>query len=602
MIQYALYTAPGGALIGDYSGRVQGLTFATNNRGFAECTGFVPMGPPEAFSLYDRAGLPHVMVNDSASGVSFEGRLEDVTITSRGVKLTALGYARALSDATYTALWSDSSVSSWRVLTNSMEPNTVESRYTMDARNRLFITPQKNALFGSTGTQKGGGLYYDTPDRGSRKITGVSFDFQINAPDANWQADLHTYTLNPTAYITSVWTKISAAGATVGTMHLSGITGADRLLFFFRYAPADAVYAGETGTTFLVVTNVRLVTTTTNRVNTTHTVARAAGVNVTATVGSTANMYVGQLLGIGATGVTIGESVVVKQILSSTQFVADFTAAAAIGIAVQAHVVYADEIVKDMVSATATLNSTQLNTSTALIQSPALDLQNERYEDARPADVLDRLVRLGDNQTTPRQWEWGVYSDRRLYYRPQGSAAATWYVDISALEVQRTLDELYNAIYASYQDASNSVLRTAANTDSASVARYGLTRRRVQDAQTTSATQANAQRDAVLADTKNPRPRSGITVARLFDANGARWPLTSVRAGDTVIIRNLPPTLSTSIDRIRVFRLTRSEYHADDNTLTMEPEAPLPTLEAQLALALPPAWVTDPWWVIRAQK
>ncbi len=58
-----------------------------------------------------------------------------------------------------------------------------------------------------------------------------------------------------------------------------------------------------------------------------------------------------------------------------------------------------------------------------------------------------------------------------------------------------------------------------------------------------------------------------------------------VRAGDTVVIRNLPPTLSTEIDRIRIFRITRTEYDPVRNTVTVEPEAPIDSLEALLAQA-----------------
>jgi hypothetical protein len=50
-----------------------------------------------------------------------------------------------------------------------------------------------------------------------------------------------------------------------------------------------------------------------------------------------------------------------------------------------------------------------------------------------------------------------------------------------------------------------------------------------------------------------------------------------------VIVRNLPPTISTSIDRIRSFRLSRTSYDAMTDTLTVEPEQARPTLDALLA-------------------
>src|SRR5690349_3557856 len=53
--------------------------------------------------------------------------------------------------------------------------------------------------------------------------------------------------------------------------------------------------------------------------------------------------------------------------------------------------------------------------------------------------------------------------------------------------------------------------------------------------------------------------------------------------GDTIVARNLQPTTSGSIDRIRVFRLIRTELDLRGYKLTVEPESAQPTLAAQLA-------------------
>lgn len=600
-LQYAIYTAPGGALIADYSSRVQGLTFATNARGLAECTGFVPMSLAEAFALYDRPGLPHVLINDSAGASVFEGRLEDVSIAEGGVNLTAMGYARSLSDSPYTALWSSVDVSEWRPFLASESAGCVPDRFAFNTTNRLYITAQKNATLGNTGTGKYAMLGFLAPDQGSRGIIGVSFDYVYSLPVASWRVAFQTRNADFTG-IANPWlfTSVGATGVVTGNVFLT-FASAQIVNFFMDYDAADAVFSGETGSAYLIITNVRLVTSTTNKVDTTSTANVLAGSNVSVPVVSSARMYVGQRLHMGIPAAN-GFAATVLSIPDSTHFTADLSAAMASGGNVQAHVIYADEIVKDIVSTVSTLNPTQLSSSTTLIQSPSLDLQSESYQDMYPSDILDYLAKLGDSQTTPRQWEWGVIANRQLYFRPQSSAARTWYIDISELDVQRTLDALYNSIYADYQEPRGRTLRSSTNTDSGSVARYGLTRRRVQSVQTTSSTQAGIQRDAVLADSKDPKPKSGVTVAQLYDANGNRWPLTAAHAGDTVIIRNLPPSLSTAIDRIRVFRLTRTEYHIDDNTVTLEPEAPLSTLESQLALSVPPSWVTTPWWIQVAQK
>ena len=245
--------------------------------------------------------------------------------------------------------------------------------------------------------------------------------------------------------------------------------------------------------------------------------------------------------------------------------------------------VYANEIAQALVAYINGINSSQLQNVTALIELPALDLRDEIYEDALPSDILTKLAFLGDNQAPPRQWEWGVWENRILHFRPRGSSGRAWYVDVSALEVERTIEALRNSAYAKYQDADNRVLRTAVSADADSVARYGLTRRGFVDVDTTSATQAGTHRDAFLQDRKDPIPRSAITFDAIYDASGARWPLYAPRSGDTLTIRNLPPTLGAGIDRVRTFRLARTEYDADSDVLHVEPESPLPRLEVLVA-------------------
>jgi hypothetical protein len=431
------------------------------------------------------------------------------------------------------------------------------------------------------------------PSQSTRSIIGVSFDYIQGAPTANWRFFFQTRNANFTG-IANPWGVTGGIGTSIGTVCVT-FAAARVVNFFMDFNAADAVFAGETGSAYLIITNLRLVTTTDNMVNTTTTAVIAAGSNVNIPVVSSARMYVGQYLSFNSAG-TLGATV--SAVPDPTHVtVATLTFGSAAGLAVRAHVVYADEIVDECVVRTNSINPTQLTSVTALVQSPALDLLDEVYADLYPSDILDRLIRLGDNQATPRQWEWGVDNSRSLYFRPNGSLARTWYIDIAELEVQRTIDALYNSVYAVYRQANGRTLRTAGAADLVSITRYGLQRQQAIPVQTTSLTQANAQRDAALSDTKDPTPKSGVRVTALFDANGSRWPLTSVASGDTMIIRNLSPTLSNAINRIRVFRVTRTEYAVDTDTLTLEPESPLPSLAAMLALAVPPSWVTSPWWV-----
>lgn len=653
MIQFAIYQSYGGPLIADYSHKIQGASVASNNRGFAEASGFIPMSLQDAFRFYDRAGLPHVAFSDGSSGSIYEGRLEDVEITNGGINVRAYGYARAFSDFPYSALWSDTSVAHWRPALIGEIVNAFPDRYNVNTNNQVYIAPQKGGAFGNSPAYVCY-MVYQIPDQSSRLITGLSFDYTANGP-TGWTFGVTGYgtafsagavltpTLGPTGAAIAGSQNLAFAGKValgfflyynvapttittnrtpgtnvfVATASTTGLfvgqtvqvgTGTDSenvivlsitagVGFFATFQNAHVsgetvtqINVSETGSIFASFTNVRVVTSTANRVNTTLTANRAAGTNVTATVGSTVNMYVGQNVQVSGTN---AESVSVLSIGGTTTFNATFVNSYVIGNTVQAHVIYADEIVEDMISNVSTANPAQLSSSIALSQSPSRDLTDQVFVDDDRTRIMDYLVTLGDNQTVPRQWEWGVTSGQLLYFRPQNSASRTWYIDVSEIDVQRTIDTLFNNVYATYQEAGGRRLRGSPVTDATSLTRYAVNRQKALAVQTTSVTQATIQANAALADAKDPKPRSALTVDRIYDANGAWWPLYYVRAGDTMVIRNLPPTLSVAIDRIRIFRLTRAEYHFDDATLTIEPESPLPTLDALLALALPAAHVNN---------
>lgn len=569
----AIFDGTTGALLDDLSSHATTATFATNEHGCAEARVSVPMPLAPAFRQYDRAGLPALTLTESAAGVLYTGRLEDNAIRPSGIDLSAYGYSQALGDAPYTALWSSTDVGDWQILSGDDLAGTAKDRYTFDTDNRLYISPQKGATF-ANGTDYGV-LGFRRPHGSSRTITGWSFDYEVLLPnnwnvlfqsrDDTWGSGVTLATVVATGALVRGSTAINVGGTGSVVIAAINMTG------------GASTPAGESGANYVKITNVRVTSTLTNLISTTLGTVIAAGTR-TVTPGSMARIFVGQRLVIGGTS----ESVIVTAITSTT-FTAVFANAHGAADTVLALVVYADEIAKDLVATISALNSTQLSSSTALIQSPGIDLQNERYEDRLPSDILDYLIGLGDNQTPPNQWEWGVWEDQRLHVWPRGTNARAWYVDATELEVERTLSQLHNSVYATYQESGGRTLRSAATSDTASVTRYGLTRRASITADTTSATQAGVQQAAALNDGKDPIPRAKLGFTAVYDAAGGRWPLHAVRSGDTVTIRNLPPTLSNTIDRIRTFRIARTTYDALAGTIAIEPESPLPTLTAMLA-------------------
>lgn len=231
-----------------------------------------------------------------------------------------------------------------------------------------------------------------------------------------------------------------------------------------------------------------------------------------------------------------------------------------------------------MIAASIAAICTQLpSTSSVLISTNALDMSRAVYEDQTGAEILNHIVSLGD--TSGSAWEWGVYDGGLLHYRARGSAGRAWYVDATELEIERTIQSLTNSAYAVYSDANSRALRTAASTASESVSRYGLTRTGAVKVDTTSATQAGYTRDAALTDGKDPAPRIVLEFDRLYDATSGSWPLWACRSGDTITIRNLPPSVSSAIDRVRTFRVSETDYDAMRDVLRVVPELPAPTLD-----------------------
>jgi hypothetical protein len=540
----------------------------------------------EAFRFLDQQqGLPWLGLVDGGQ-IVWEGRLEDPGLQAgsqgSGLLLQALGAWRSLSDDRYTALWSKTTLDGFRPIRDTELAGAMPDRYEFDTNSRLYIAPRKNSTLGTTGGAKLGMLVFQLPDDSTRDIIGAQFAFTYTFPAANWRVAFQTRN-DDFSGIANAWiVTVGGAGTVSGAVHVT-FAAARIVDAFLDFNAADAVYAGETGANFLRITRLRLVTSTANRVNTTLTANRNAGTNVTATVGSTSGMYVGMELVIDSTNAN-SEIVTVLSIGSSTQFNATFANNHTSGQAVQGFRILADEIAKDIVSQVATLNSSQLSASTSLIQSPGLDLLNQSFEDADMAEVLTRLAALGDNQTPPRRWEVGVLDGRRLHFRPEGDAARSWVVDVTDLEIARSLEALANKVYAVYKDAAGRALRAAATTDAASVLRAGVTRRTAVSADTTSTIEAGVIQAAALADAADPIPRASIRFERLYDASGGRWPVSAARPGDTLTIRNLPQTVSGgAIDRVRTWRIAHTSYDPVAGTLDLEPAIPIPSLETLLA-------------------
>lgn len=232
---------------------------------------------------------------------------------------------------------------------------------------------------------------------------------------------------------------------------------------------------------------------------------------------------------------------------------------------------YSDEILRDLVAFVSTVNPLGISSATNQIQSPGLDLANEEYADALPGTIVDRLAKLGDSQTPPRLWRAAIWEDNVLRFEPR-SADRTWFVDVADVSVSRALDRTVTSVYGVYQDANAITQRTAVVSDAAAIATLGIDRRDHVSVRTTSSAEAAVAANALLADQSTLDARGQVVVRSISDEYGATYPLHYVRAGHDVVIRNLPPSLSTDVDRIRRFRISRTIYDPIADLVTIVPE------------------------------
>ncbi len=565
-----IYNTPGGVLLYDWTADAEGVSTSTGEHGYESLTALIRMNREQMFRVYDALQVAHVVLTCGGAH-AWEGRLEDRQVTGEGLEIVALGSWRAVSDyGPYTALWSDASTARWRLLTADDISTLKPERFEADNNNRLYMAARNREGFVNTDICAWG---YQIPDGSLKNIVACQFEYALGS-GTNWRARLLTRD-EDWGSGSAQWTLAGGIAAKSGVENLT-FTGAAALTFELE-ATATLTMAADTGSTSsLKITKLRVATTTTNRVNTT------IGANITAgaatvTPASMSNIFVGQQLWIDGS-LDTGEVVTVTAVAGST-FDAVFAIGHVTAITVKGIVVYASEIVQDIVGVVNGLNSTQLSSSTAGIVATDTDRDMELFEDKPAQDVLGYLADEGDDE---RQ-EVGVWDDRLLFFRERGSQARVWYTDLAEIDLASTLDTLINRAYGLFRQTGRVARRTDEANSSLSQAQYGLVRRGYVSGNTTSETRAEGQRDSLLADRGTVTPRTQVVTEGLYDASGIGFPLWMLRAGDTLVLRNLPPTLSFAVDRIKRFRVARTEYDASNNVLRPTPELELPGLDVMIA-------------------
>jgi len=643
-----------GEMIADWSGLAIGIAFETNEHGYGNLTAFIPLDLYRSYQVYDAIPLAHVVLGNGAFH-AFEGRIEDRALVDGGIRITAFGYQRALSDLVYTSLWSSTHLDEWRIMTATDRDYTKSELYTIDKKNRIYIGLKPKTIYTIGGLGRVG-----WPIAGRNDFAYASFDYDVTLPASLTAKLVSTTTGLSGVTVTEEWSKVGNGASQTGSF-AQALAAATAWTLFFQVEPTDSYTVEDsfigvekgsrpdlTGGWQSFTANNKYATKFTATSTFTATKMRAylinfaAGENCKLGIYSDGGAAPSTLLGVtaeingeGRTGYYNGELVAGVSLTSGTAYWlailagssfacevytashtsntnADtysdgFTAAwgsssaQTYGLIITAFAdefyleitnlrvtasdatIYADDVAKDIVSHISGVNSTQLSSSTILIQSPTVNLHDALYLDESANRILTDLVNVGDNSTPPDLWEWGVWEGQKLHLRQRGSAGQTWYTDVASVNIDSTIDTLVNSAYALYKDEEGYQRRTADNTDVASVAKYGITRYQAVQTPTTDITEAGIWRDAKLNSSKDITPRARVVCEGIYTASGARVPNFIPRSGDTLVLRNLPPTGSETIDKIRSFRISNTRYYIDTDVLEPTPEDPLNSLEILVA-------------------
>ena len=248
-----------------------------------------------------------------------------------------------------------------------------------------------------------------------------------------------------------------------------------------------------------------------------------------------------------------------------------------------------DDIIKEVLTDECPdINSDQSNIAAGSRDLAGIDFSTKAY----PQDIVNDLTKNSDDDNSV--WFFAIWENRIPYLFKRAVTQVDHYVWLESLDdlrLTQSATELRNAILPFVGSTEGTT-----QTNTTSLALYP---RREFKVSLKTGTNANRQGDAATTAAEErgfPRQQQSFTVSgRIYNAvagdAGARLeeiPLWRVRAGDVIRIQDLvPATAATpSLDDVRTFYIMETEYDADTNTLTVQPDRrrrSLPSIIAKIA-------------------
>ncbi len=244
----------------------------------------------------------------------------------------------------------------------------------------------------------------------------------------------------------------------------------------------------------------------------------------------------------------------------------------------------ADAIIKTILTASfGDINADQSN-----IEAPDITIQRiEEDEDLTLMELIPRLAEYSD--TSFNTWYFAVWEDRIPYFFPRSISTVDWFVNLDQFEgfqLRTSARTLWNSAYAEYV-AAGAQTRTATAANAASIAKYGkIKRKAIVGLRDVAQATAEAKRDWWIAEFKDifPETERIVISGNVTDTNGVTQPLSWVRAGEVIRIRDLIPA-SADLDAVtrnalNTFYIRETDYDADRNRMIIVPDNPSQGIES----------------------
>ncbi|MCA9928436.1 MAG: right-handed parallel beta-helix repeat-containing protein [Anaerolineales bacterium] len=243
---------PKGRIIEDYTALIGNIaSFDTGPHGFDVLTIDVILGlktaPLHAARIYKK----HVSINAGPVTV-YSGRVDDITITSQGLKISAYGDWIAMTDVRYTATWIDTSIKSWQPLNTDVKAEN--QKYEISIRGSIYMAPTKDETFTVFNDQAF--VYVEVPHGSTRPITRLRMHYKFKS-SADWRFVIQRRD-DDLNWLSSPITLYGDDSELEDDIDL--FLEPAHAISISLQPLADLTYTGDTGWTYLVINDVRVQT------------------------------------------------------------------------------------------------------------------------------------------------------------------------------------------------------------------------------------------------------------------------------------------------------------------------------------------------------